>query len=403
MAQFLKNPFHIYWVSYLFVFLIYNLGWANLYPDLTFDTITFFTVSCLISFVLGFVVNKLKLIGTPRDYKPDSIKTVKYFLIVSVSLFVIEFIIYGGIPLIELFKANPRFVYLEFGIFIYHALCISFSMFSILFIFNAYMKSDKGKNIILVYYILSYVPAILIINRNMIISSMLASFFLFIHYKSKEIFKPKRLLGILVICLGIMYLFGLFGNLRSFKGNDKVIVNMAGGTDEFKNSIIPNEYFWVYLYISSPTANLQHSVNVVDDVSYDFPLMFLYEFTPRKISEFIVHFFDVKDKPDKVLMVHWLNMAGVYGNTYLFAKWIGVIMMFCYSMFFILFFVLLVPKKSKYHLLAISVVTTIIFLNTFANFFYVMTVSFELIFIYVFAIFENKKFVLRNYNSEQLK
>src|SRR5690606_5244939 len=100
---------------------------------------------------------------------------------------------------------------------------------------------------------------------------------------------------------------------------DQVIVNMAGGTKEFRNSIIPNEYFWAYLYISSPTANLQNSINVVDKVDYDFLRLTLYEFTPRKISQFLVEIFNVKEPIEPVLIVDWLNMSGVYGNSYLYA------------------------------------------------------------------------------------
>jgi hypothetical protein len=400
MSKFLKNPFHIYWLSFLFVFIVYNFGWANLYPSLTFDTIIFFVVSCMISFIFGFIINKIKLIGKPSDYKPDKLKTIQIFLFLSFCFFIVEFILLWGIPLFELFSPNPRFVYSEFGIFGYHALCISFSMFSILFIFNAYMKSPKKmQKKILFYYFIAYIPAILIINRNMIMSSILASFFLFIHYKSSQIFKPKILISIALFFLIGLYLFGLFGNIRSFKGNDQVIVNMAGGTKEFRNSIIPNEYFWAYLYISSPTANLQNSINVVDKVDYDFLRLTLYEFTPRKISQFLVEIFNVKEPIEPVLIVDWLNMSGVYGNSYLYAKWVGVIAMFIYTMIFIFVFILLVPKKSKYHLMAISVVSTIILLNTFANFFYVMTVSFELVFLFVFALLENKKFIIKRTNE----
>jgi hypothetical protein len=402
MSQFLKNPFHIYWVSYLFVFLVYNFGWANLYPSLTMDTITFFAISSLIAFILGFLIGKIKLIGKPSDYNPDKLKTIQSFLIISISLFLIEFIILWGIPLFELFVPNPRFIYSEFGIFGYHALCISFSMFCILFIFNAYMKScKKHKNKILFYYFLAYIPAILIINRNMIMSSILACFFLFIHYKSSQIFKPKIIISIVLFFLMGLYLFGLFGNIRSFKGDDQVIVNMAGGTKEFRNSIIPNEYFWSYLYISSPTANLQNSINVVDQNNYDFTRLFLYEFTPRKISQLIVEVFNVKEPAESPLIVKWLNMSGVYGNSYLYAKWIGVVLMFLYTVIFIFIFILLIPKKSKYHLMAISVVSTIILLNTFANFFYVMTVSFELFILFIFAFFENKKFIIKTKNEIQ--
>ena len=62
MVQLLKNPFYLYPVSFALVFLIYSLWWSNLFPPLSITIILFFVLTFALSFIVGLIVDKLKLI-----------------------------------------------------------------------------------------------------------------------------------------------------------------------------------------------------------------------------------------------------------------------------------------------------------------------------------------------------
>jgi len=74
---------------------------------------------------------------------------------------------------------------------------------------------------------------------------------------------PRQLfyiLPIVVVCL--LYLFGVLGTLRQSRaahtGYDNTLILKSGKASEaFTHSPIPNEFFWAYVYMASPLANLQ--------------------------------------------------------------------------------------------------------------------------------------------------
>ncbi len=60
----------------------------------------------------------------------------------------------------------------------------------------------------------------------------------------------------------LLYFFGVLGNYRMVKSSsNEYFMEVAEATDSFRNSRIPKEYFWSYIYISSPLANLQNNIN----------------------------------------------------------------------------------------------------------------------------------------------
>ena len=78
--------------------------------------------------------------------------------------------------------------------------------------------------------------------------------------------KGKILIGIL---LGL-FLFGVAGNYRTVLKNDtSYFMKMMEATPAFSESIIPKEYSWGYIYISSPLATLQYTLSQIENKNSD--------------------------------------------------------------------------------------------------------------------------------------
>lgn len=101
--------------------------------------------------------------------------------------------------------------------------------------------------------------------------SIITMFFLWINIKLPNL-TFKKFLGIISGILLVMYLFGVAGNYRTINDlntqdpkfdktyNSNIILAIGGASDSFKSNIVPGEFFWIYLYITSPLSNLQYNI-----------------------------------------------------------------------------------------------------------------------------------------------
>ena len=221
----------------------------------------------------------------------------------------------------------------------------------------------------------------------------MSSFLVFLLSK-KSFLSIKQILITSIIVLIVLYFFGAIGNLRSAHGDPTYIPRESEATKSFMKSSIPKEYYWTYLYGASPLANFQYNINMTKNVNYNLFDLFLFETTPEVISNRIALFFN-RDKLDSIKIREWLTVGTVYSKSYCYAKWIGPIIIFIYTMFLLLTTMLLVPKKSSYHVTVIAILSTLVFMNTFSNMLTFSGMILQLFFPIFFRLFENKKFVIR--------
>ena len=78
----------------------------------------------------------------------------------------------------------------------------------------------------------------------------------------KNILKSAAILGI------VLYFFGVIGNIRQTqtKTEKTYFLRIAGATDKFLESGVPQEFYWSYIYLISPIGNLQNIVDHKADV-----------------------------------------------------------------------------------------------------------------------------------------
>lgn len=382
MFKLLKNPFYIYVIGFTLTFLVYALGWSRIYPDLSNEMKMFFTIAFLCFLFFGILIQYLKLIKkTPAQTKTKLISRAVFIIYI---LYFIEILFAKDIPL---FSVNPGLSYKYFGIPLLHGVLISFNSFLIAHSFSVYMSSKNKK--VLAYNLILYLPAFLILNRSIIVFGLITSVFIYIHYIGKVKLKNQVRLG--ALALFALFLFGVFGNLRS---GGEYLYRQTKASPDFMESSIPKEYYWTYLYVASPLANFQNTVNNKKITNYDFKGFVFYENLPRIISK---NFGDALgiEKRELDRVVSWLTVGTTYGRSYAYLGWYGPYLLFISSFLVYLSLFFLVPRSSNYHVTMISILSVIVFLNIFTNMLIVTGISFQLVYCIIFAFFERKIFVYK--------
>ena len=205
----------------------------------------------------------------------------------------------------------------------------------------------------------------------------------------------------LAILIG-MYGFALFGNARvnNSYGIDEPITNgdmillIGGATEEFRNSVIPDAFFWIYLYISSPLANLQNTIINFDryEVSLDnFSLLIVHEVFPDFISSRLTPFTGIfLDRP--VQITPELTVGTAFVRSYIIFGWFGMII---YTLILFLFGYIYTAfaKKISRSLFLTGYVTlcTLFLFSYFANMLTFSGLSFQL----VYPLLANKIFEIK--------
>lgn len=386
MFRFLRNPLYIYIIGFSISFLVYILDWSSLYPSISKSMILFFLITFFFFGFFGLTINFLKLIKkTHSQTKPSLILKCGYVLL---FFYLLEFLVEGDIPLYSKLMGRAGVHYMEFGIPLLHGILISFNSFLLAHTFSTYL-STKNKRLFRIY-ILLYLPALLFLSRSILMLGLLTSIFIYIHYSGK--IRVKNQLKLLVLGIVSLYLFGVLGNLRS--GGD-YIYEQSKATEKFMESNIPKEFYWTYLYVASPLANFQNTVDKTKIKENDFWGFIFYENFPQIISKNLGGPLKIEQK-DLVRIVPWLTVGTTYAKSISYLGWWGPYLLFVFNLFiYLLFIVFLVPRRSNYHITSLSILSVIILLNIFTNMLIVTGISFQLVYCVIFAYFERKKIVLK--------
>src|SRR5690606_23065156 len=157
---------------------------------------------------------------------------------------------------------------------------------------------------------------------------------------------------------------------------------------------VPKEFFWTYLYGASPLANFQENINKTKTANYNFIELFVSEIVPDVLSKRIKPILGFEEKIETYRIRHFLTVGTMYSKSYTLTKWFGPIILYLYSIFLLFLILGLVPKKSKYHVSTVAILSTVVFLNTFSNMIVFSGIILQLIYPIAFAYFENKKLVV---------
>lgn len=391
------NPFYVYGISFLFTLFVYELGWSEFYPELSIDLVIFIISTIIISFLLGKIL----------DFKVSKkeIMVIKFSKIVKCTLFIylgffIEFIVNGGVPLF-LILSQSGFVYVDFGIPVFHVFLLTFATFYSLLVFQNYIII-KERRYLIIFFLLIFIN-ILIFNRGNFVFTIMAIMVIFLRNQDsiKKITIIKFITGIIIG----LFCFGLMGNYRSmtyssnidYKNASEMILDLGQATSGFRDSFVPNEYFWSYIYISSSLANLQYTtdvyINANSDENLDFEEiknMIIIQFIPDFLSKRIIDFMGYMPKP-ACLIIDNFTLVTMYGRSYMYAGYIGLILTFFYLILFLSIICMLLKKSDSYNVV-IAILTVVCAFAPFTNMLVFSGWIFQLVYI---ILLENK--IIRKY------
>ena len=361
------NPFAVFAIAWLLCLYFYSLNWATIFPLLSSKLFIFLSCLIVVFMATSIIFNRVNLLVTNKPALPQ----YKILLIFNILLFASNFL-YSGIPVIKGIRVS------DFGIPTIIVISVTLNGFTSVYLFYLFLITKRKKFLLyisfcLCLFILSY-------SRGNFMMSIVTMFFLWINV-NRPILTIKKIIVITSGLLLIIYLFGVAGNYRSISQvadldksfdtsyNSNLILTIGGESDSFKENIVPNEFFWTYIYITSPLSNLQYNINkndpafsltgilhiMIDELSFDA--------VSKRINTLLN-----RKKTEVDLLIRQLTVSTTLAGSYYDAGWPGMIFfMVVFWLFPFLYSILIL--KNPLGVIGISTLCTVYFFSIFDNMF----------------------------------
>lgn len=382
------NPYSCYILGFVFSLAVYQLGWSEVYPQLSASLLIFLVTTIAVSFGLSRWWSKRQIIEETAISKRINPWLVTGFLYL---LWIADFIREGGAPLYKIIFGIP-YDYKQFGVPSLHVLAVTFGSFYCIYLLHIYLTEHRKKFLLL--YVINMSAAILIYSRSMLFFNLASSAFLYLLTLDKIPYKKMALAIPLIIVL--FYFFGVVGTKRvSFETNSKydpgIFLETGRATNQFKNSIIPKEFFWPYIYISSPLANLQVNINTfpVKPISTKLVLEFFNnEILFESISKRINALAGVEREKENTIKEPF-NVSTVYSRGYSYLGWIGIVLTALIVLALPVFYLKAI-RKNPYRLPALAILCTTYLFLTYDNTIRLMALGFQLVYPFALPLVEDQ-------------
>ena len=375
IKKILYNPNFVYILAFIVPFIFYSFEWSTLYPRLSLSLFLFYLFTFLVCGGVGLVIQFCR----PFQYKP--IEETRGNLVVLLAVYLLygaEVLYSGTLPIYALLQGNFNYAEDAFGLPVIHTLLVSFNTFYAIFLFHQYISTRRRR--LLWLFLLTLLPFILLVYRSSILNVLLGALIVFLFHK--PVIPPKLILKTIAGVLLVFFLFGFMGNLRSANGDATYIPRASGATEEFLKSRIPKEFYWSYLYVASPVANLQNNINLVKSPEGNYKDLVMNEFLPAFVTKFMV-----QPEAKRFHQINpFLNVGTIYVYSFSYLRWPGIIMMFFY--FLVLFngYYLLIRKSDTYKVTGMAILFNMIIFANFHNTISYSASSLQLIYPVLFSI-----------------
>lgn len=363
------NPFTIYPISFSASILIYQLDWSVYFPRLSSSVLIFYVTTFLTA---GFLAYKHCRFSNAY-YSPIVISS-RVALLVSVAIgcaWAVEFIFNGGIPLVDMLRGH-RYDYRTFGIPTFHVVVVTFASFFTTFLFHGFLSSRQ--KLLLWLCITNLLPAILIMNRGMLLLNLSSCGFVYLlSLEGKQISFRWVFTSIAALVI-VLFLFGVLGNFRLSNNlgrlYDRHLVFESGEAQQsLRNSWLPSEFFWTYFYLSAPLGNLQHNVNNAHPQFSlsTFAIFINNELVPDAISKRVNAWAGLEPR-QRLQVAYHLNASTVFGGAYYYFGWAGMAMVFFVLVLVAHFFCnWKTLRTSRYGVTCLAVLNTMFLFLVFEN------------------------------------
>jgi hypothetical protein len=173
--------------------------------------------------------------------------------------------------------------------------------------------------------------------------------------------------------LMLFYLNGVLGDVRS-PGQEAI----GAPSQAFRDSGIPQTYFWTYLYATVAMANLQLSVNKLNGGRGTIAEFIAADLIPDTLSKRVLPLLNPSINSRNMLsrdqLYSWeqpqvsvgLNISTMYGRSYGFFGWLGPVIIFSAFTVFIVVYLLL-ARRSPYRIPCLALLNTFVVFCLFNN------------------------------------
>jgi len=385
--KFLANPYYIFTVIWTVALLIYLLEWSNLFPSISGDLLVFLMCGILFHCLIGIRFSEI----TGFSYRPlRKIENVKVMFLFNTLMWIVEFV-HGKIPLIEILS-NNNYNYQNFGVPTLIVVNLTFNSFLCLYLLHCYLSTKEKMYIKYIVFCIGYF--ILCFSRGMLVLTLTNMLFLWLLANNKNISLSKIFFFMLFLFV-FFFGFGYSGNIRTAqqisidtKGHSgteyssEPIMELGSATAEFRESMVPKEFFWTYLYIASPLSNLQYNVNSGvegDPNMHNFFILTINEYVFDVLSKHINKIFNI-ERPRTKVIVENLSVFTTFSESYTAMGWFGLIITLFFMLIFPFAYIGLLGINSPYLPLALSIICSIYLLSFFDNMFTYAGLGLQLIY-----------------------
>ena len=365
----MKNPFFVYILTFAGVIIFYQVGWSDIYPAISVDTIAFFCLSFVLAAALAVAMSSdVDAIGIYQPMLPG------FTIIIPLVCFVADIVYTGYVPLIEMLFGRS-FIYTQFvGVPSLHVFAVTFGGAFATIRFADFLY-EQGRWRRLRHLAEAMIPVIyylLVVYRGTALITLTSWAFVFAIKRGRIGWRAAFIAT--VLGLGVLMLNGLIGEARTGS-----LQGLGFPSRAFQESGVPGSYFATYLYATGPLANFQHAVATTEP-TYDFsqaPRFLISEMLPDFISNRLLSAIDA-NRPAVPEMSRGFNVSSIFGRSYLFFGWIGVLLMFAWMMAMALSY-LAVILRSPYCVPCLALLNTLIVFSVFDNMIAVTAVSLQLV------------------------
>ncbi len=370
------NFFFLYAAVWGAVFLLYSLGWSSLCTPLAPGVQSFFIVTILCSLLLGTVFRKaFRFRALPVCPRRRGGLTL-----LIVTLCFAEFAYCGQIPLLSILTGRAD--YLSYtGIPTFHPLLITCGVFYEQYLFYLFLCFPRKKGLLLEYLALVTAVQLLQYNRGgIVICATMSGLMLLSKLQSR--IRLWHVLAVGVFGLGLLYGFGVFGNLRcGFAWNDCRYIAYIGQFDRYPEWL-PRQFMWGYIYIVSPMANLNH--NVLLGTARSDLLGYLSTFLPDFISR---RLFPQTVGVQAAIIREELNATAGFDRAYLFGGVVGMYGMYAYLAVGLLLAIWAVRRSPLYRVPTLAICASIAVFLFFAHTISYSAISFPIVYPLLLSLF----------------
>ncbi|CAH0447415.1 hypothetical protein [Ralstonia syzygii] len=345
------NPFFVYILAFGGTLLAYGLGWSTIYPSLSGDVVSFFIWTFLAALPLAAVVwPRLLIAYHGRSGLPD------WMTKAMVAGMIADIAYAGGVPLLMV-AAGEDFDYSQFGIPTFHVILATFSSAYAAVRFSDYLATKRTRYLVDALIPLAF--SILTFTRGTAMMSLIAFGFVWLGHHGMP--RLRSLIAGMVLAMAALYGFGVMGDIRSPGAMDDI----SQPSYVFRHSSVPAPYMWVYIYVTSPLANLQNTVDAGARPNGSVKQFVAAELIPDFIGKRVLEAMDVP-REDVARVSPTLNASGIYARAFSYLGWIGANVIFAVLAVVVVIFTWLIAGSS-YAIPAIATLNTLVLLCIFEN------------------------------------